>query len=67
MHPVAVGCVVGAFAGGVIVGRRYEQKLVAGVLSEFAKVDQHARSLVSRCYTYLSNGVKSELKKLGGI
>jgi hypothetical protein len=65
MHPVAVGFVVGAFAGGVIVGRKYEQRAVAAALAELAAVDQQVRSLVARCYSRLSTGVKAELKKLG--
>lgn len=51
--------------GGVIIGRRFEQKAVAKVLSEFARVDQEAKSLVNRCYAYLSDGIKAELHRLG--
>jgi isoaspartyl peptidase/L-asparaginase-like protein (Ntn-hydrolase superfamily) len=49
---------------GVFIGRKYEQKIVAKVLSEFSRVDQDARSLVSRIYSRLTSGVKAELDKL---
>lgn len=52
------------FVAGVVFGRRYEQKAVAKVLADFSRVDQQAKNLVNRCYTFLSNGVKAELQKL---
>jgi hypothetical protein len=61
---IAVTAVV-CFAAGVVFGRKYEQKIVAKVLAEFARVDSQAKGLVNRCYTYLSNGLKAELKKVG--
>jgi hypothetical protein len=56
---------VGAFAGGVIVGRKYEQRAVATALAKLAAVDQQVLTLVVRCYSRLSSGLKTELKKLG--
>jgi len=35
-------------------------------LAEFAKVDAEAKSLVNRCFRYLSDGVRDRLKKLLG-
>lgn len=64
MYPAIVTGVV-CFAGGIIVGRKYEQRAVAAVLAKFAQVDSQAHSLVNRCFTFLSAGLKSELKKLG--
>jgi hypothetical protein len=63
---VAVVCFAVVFAGGVFVGREYEQKIVAATLAEFAKVDAEAKSLVNRCFRYLSFGVRDRLKKLLG-
>ena len=61
--------ITAAFFSGVVVGQMYgrkvEQKAVAKVLSEFAAVDQEARSLVMRCWSRLADGVKAELKKIG--
>ena len=61
----AVLCLSVGIIAGQLYGRKVEQKAVAKILSEFAQVDQDARSLVMRCYSRLANGVKSELKKLG--
>jgi len=56
--------ILAAFAAGVVFGRKYEQKVLAKVLSEFSRVDEDARSLVSRIYSRLTSGVKAKLDKL---
>ncbi len=61
----ALVCLVVGIIAGQVYGRKVEQKAVAKILSEFAAVDQEARSLVMRCWSRLANGVKAELKKLG--
>jgi hypothetical protein len=65
MHPVAIGCALGAFAGGVIVGRKHEQRVVATALAKLAAGDQRILTLVVSCYSRLSSGLKTELKKFG--
>jgi len=61
---IVLVCLTVAFAAGVFVGRKYEQKIVAVTLAEFAKVDAEAKSLVNRCYRYFTGGVQAKLKKL---
>jgi hypothetical protein len=63
---IAVSAVVGLATGiaGREIGRRYEQKAVAKVLSEFAIVDRDARELVNHCYSRLSSGIRAELDRL---
>lgn len=64
---IAITAGVASFVAGIVVGRKYEQKAVAKVLAEFSRVDADAKSLVNRCYLYLSNGIRSELKKLAAL
>jgi hypothetical protein len=54
-----------SFGAGVLVGRKYEQKIVARALAFFASANDEAKSAVSIAYNYLSAGLKAELKKLG--
>lgn len=64
---IAITAGVASFVAGIVVGRKYEQKAVAKVLDQFSRVDADAKSLVNRCYTYLSDGLKSEMKKLAAL
>jgi len=64
MHPFLIVSAVVIFCVGIFVGRKYEQKAVAEVLTTFAAVDHEAKDLVSRCYLNFSAGIKRELDKL---
>ncbi len=56
--------VVAGSIGGVIFGRKYEQKVLAKSLAEFSVLDQEARGLVHRAWEHLGEGIKAELTKL---
>jgi len=54
-----------AFALGHHFGRSEEQKAVAVTLMEFSRADAAAKVMVNHCYTRLSDGLRTELKRLG--
>jgi hypothetical protein len=52
------------FFGGVFVGRKYEQRIVAKALAKFAQLDRDAKAAIERVYHHIGDGIKSELRKL---